>query len=293
MTDRPPFVETHVHFHDFKHPTMKWAWLEWGWIHPILGDIGALQSQRYLAEEFLHETRFQNVAKVIHVQAALGSPNPVDETVWLQEAFERTGVPNGIVAECHLADDDAEAILDRQAEASPTCAASATSGRATTRPIPPGSAATARLAKHDLVCCLDSSPEVYAKAKALAQEVPDVTLCLDHTGFPRERNDAYFSDWKKELQNLAQADNVVIKISGLGMCDPDWTVDSFRPWVETSIETFGTERSFFGTNWPVDRLYSSYGDVLDAYWEIIEGLLAGREDRALVRQRRARLPHLT
>ena len=39
----------------------------------------------------------------------------------------------------------------------------------------------------------------------------------------------------------------------------------------TCIETFGVERSFFGTNWPVDRLYSSYGDVLDAFEEIIKG----------------------
>jgi predicted TIM-barrel fold metal-dependent hydrolase len=270
MTDRPPFVETHVHFHDMKHPTMKWAWLEWGWIHPILGDIGALQSQRYLAEEFLHETRFQNVSKVIHVQAALGSPNPVDETVWLQEAFERTGIPHGIVAEAPLAQDDVEAILDQHAEASPNLRGIRNFGQGDYLVEPAWKRGYAKLAKHDLVCCLDSSPEVYAKAKALAQEVPDVTLCLDHTGFPRERTDAYFENWKRELANLAQADNVVIKISGLGMCDPDWTVDSFRPWVETSIELFGTERSFFGTNWPVDRLYSSYGDVLDAYWEIIK-----------------------
>ena len=199
MTDRPPFVETHVHFHDFKHPTMKWAWLEWGWIHPILGDIGALQSQRYLAEEFLHETRFQNVAKVIHVQAALGSPDPVDETAWLQEAFERTGIPNGIVAECPLADDDAEAILDRQAAASPNLRGIRNFGQGDYLTDPAWKRGYARLAKYDLVCCLDSSPEVYAKAKALAQEVPDVTLCLDHTGFPRERTDAYFANWKKEL----------------------------------------------------------------------------------------------
>lgn len=61
----------------------------------------------------------------------------------------------------------------------------------------------------------------------------------------------------------------MIKISGLGQCDHRWTVDSLRPWVLTSIEEFGTERAFFGTNWPVDRLFSSYGDVLDAYAEII------------------------
>ena len=39
----------------------------------------------------------------------------------------------------------------------------------------------------------------------------------------------------------------------------------------TCIETFGVERSFFGTNWPVDRLYSSYPDVVNAYAEIIKG----------------------
>ena len=31
----------------------------------------------------------------------------------------------------------------------------------------------------------------------------------------------------------------------------------------------GVERSFFGTNWPVDRMYSSYAAVIEAYREII------------------------
>ncbi len=67
------------------------------------------------------------------------------------------------------------------------------------------------------------------------------------------------------------APNVVCKVSGLGMCDNAWTVESIRPWVLECIEAFGTERTFFGTNWPVDRLYSSYGDVVDAYETIVAG----------------------
>ena len=39
-------------------------------------------------------------------------------------------------------------------------------------------------------------------------------------------------------------------------------------------------RSFFGTNWPVDRLYSSYGDVIDAYAEIVAPF-SEAEQRAL------------
>ena len=63
-----------------------------------------------------------------------------------------------------------------------------------------------------------------------------------------------------------------MKISGLGMVDHAWTVESLGPWVRGCIDAFGADRCFFGTNWPVDRLYSSYGDVLDAYAELIADL---------------------
>ncbi len=270
MTDRPPFVDTHVHFHDLTHDTLKWVWLEAGWEHPILGDIGAIQSQRYTAEDFVAETRFQNVGKVVHVQAAIGSADPVDETRWLQEAFEAVGVPHGIVADAPFASDDAEAVLERQVAASPNLRGMRDFGQGDYLVDPAWQRGYALLAKHDLVCCLDSKPEEYGKARALAGRVPDVVLCLDHAGFPRERGDDYFAFWRKEIQGLSQAPNAVVKISGLGMLDVGWTVASFRPWVEAAIEAFGTERAFFGTNWPVDRMRSSYGDVLDAYWEIIE-----------------------
>ena len=63
-----------------------------------------------------------------------------------------------------------------------------------------------------------------------------------------------------------------MKISGLGMRDP--LLDrrqSIRPYVLGSIEAFGTDRVVFGTNWPVDRMFSSYPDVINAYAEIIAG----------------------
>ena len=61
-----------------------------------------------------------------------------------------------------------------------------------------------------------------------------------------------------------------VKMSGLGMGDHRWSPGSIRPWVLACIELWGTDRAFFGTNWPVDRLYSSYCDVVEAYGQIIE-----------------------
>jgi len=76
---------------------------------------------------------------------------------------------------------------------------------------------------------------------------------------------------KLGMHLLAAEPNVVCKISSLGMRDPRWTVASLQPWVIGCIKSFGTDRCFFGSNWPVDSLFSSYGALLDAYEEIIAG----------------------
>ena len=265
-----PFVDTHVHFSDLREPNLRYVWLLPEFTHPILGDIGAIQAQRYWADDFVRETRFANVKKTVHVQAALGTEDPVEETKWLQAFADRLGHPHGIVGEVHLAQPDAAEVIDRHMEY-PNFRGVRDFGAGDYPRDPAWRAGYANLEKHDLVACLDSSPETYASIKSLAEAFPNVVISLDHAGFPRKRDDEYFAFWKRELQSLAEAANVVIKVSGLGMGDNDWTVDSWRPWVLTCIETFGVERSFFGTNWPVDRLYSSYGDVLDAYAEIISG----------------------
>jgi predicted TIM-barrel fold metal-dependent hydrolase len=264
------FVDTHVHFSDLRNEDLAYVWLLPEFEHPVLGDIGAIQAQRYWADDFVRETRFQNVSKSVHVQAALGIEDPVNETKWLQAFADRLGHPHGIVGEVHLAQPDAAEVIERH-----MAYANFRGVRDFGEGDYPSDAAWragfANLERHGLVACLDSAPETYASIKGLAEAFPNIIISLDHAGFPRARDDEYFAMWKRELTNLAEAPNVVIKISGLGMCDNDWTVDSIRPWVMACIETFGVERSFFGTNWPVDRLYSSYGDVVDAYAAIISG----------------------
>ncbi|MDX6566122.1 MAG: hypothetical protein QOE10_1784, partial [Gaiellales bacterium] len=144
------------------------------------------------------------------------------------------------------------------------------------------------LERFGLVACDDPLVDQMSLARKLADRYPGITLCIDHASYPRQRDDAYFQAWKRGIIELAGAPNVVIKISGLGMVDHRWTVDSLRPWVLTCIEAFGTERSFFGTNWPVDRLYSGYGDVLDAYAELISDL-TDAEQRAVFSENARRI----
>jgi predicted TIM-barrel fold metal-dependent hydrolase len=82
------------------------------------------------------------------------------------------------------------------------------------------------------------------------------------------------------MTSLASADNVFCKISGLGMGDWKWTEDSIRPFVLHAIEAFGVNRCMFASNFPVDRLFSSYDAVFDAFKAITRDFSAD-ERRAL------------
>ena len=265
-----PFVDTHFHLHDLKRPELRYSWLEPDAIHGFLGDIDALKSQHYWIDDYLAEVRFSNVRKAIHVQAALGVPDPVDETKWLQGFADRTGFPHGIVAECHLADSDADSVLERHMQYA-NVRGVRDFGKGDYLVDSAWRAGFKFLRQHNLVACIDTRIQLFDGLLDLAAKFPDTLICVDHCAIPEARDDAYFKRWSDALRKLARADNVVMKISGLGMMDRRWTVDSLRPWVLESIEAFGVKRVVFGSNWPVDRLFSSYPDLIDAYAKIISG----------------------
>jgi len=58
---------------------------------------------------------------------------------------------------------------------------------------------------------------------------------------------------------------VYCKISGL-VNEADWEFweqEDFRPYIDTVLETFGTKRIMFGSDWPVCLLAATYDQVKD------------------------------
>ena len=74
------------------------------------------------------------------------------------------------------------------------------------------------------------------------------------------------------MRALAACPNVAVKISGLGMVDHHWTVESIRPFVLETIDMFGTERCLFASNFPVDGMHGSFDELYTAYAEVTAGL---------------------
>lgn len=263
------FVDAHVHFYDMHHPDLFYGHWQPDVDPPLIGtQMRKLGEQNFLAEDFIALTRSSNVTKAVHVQAAIGSKDPVKETEWLQDAADRTGFPHAIVAHADLRSRDVEATLERHCQFSNMRGIRDFSyGDYLTSPD--FQRGYALLQKYSLIASIAAQWQDMHKLAALANKFPNTTIVIDHAAIPAERTPEYFQHWKQGLAIAASAPNIICKISGLGMGDHNWTIQSIRPYVLTCIETFGVNRCIFATNWPVDSLFSSYHRLISAYTQII------------------------
>lgn len=263
------FVDAHHHLWDLKR--LYYAWLtDKPFIGHPSGDYSKIM-KNYLVDDLRREAQAVNLIKSVHIETADGETDPVRETQWLQEVADEKGMPNGIIARCDLASEDAASELDRHQQFGNFRGVRMLSFMG----LDFLDAVEFRqgfkeLAKRDLVYDMDAGWQQMHKAYALAKDFPSTRIILGHCGFPKERNVPYFHHWRKAIAQLAQAPNVACKLSGLAMVDHNWTVETIRPWIETCIEHFGVDRCMFGTNWPLDGLHSEYATVVNAYREIVD-----------------------
>ncbi len=264
------FVDAHVHFYDMGHPTLYYGHWQPDADHPVLGSQTRKLGQRnYLAKDFLKEAIPHGLTKAVHVQAAIGSLDPVDETAWLQAASDSSNCPDAIVGYVDLRGPDVQKQIERHMRFD---------NFRGIRDFSYGNYLEnsdfhngfSLLAQYELVFSIAAQWQDMRKVASLAKDNPYTTIVLDHAGLPQERSNDYFINWKSGMSIAAKTENITCKISGLGMADNSWTVDSIRPYVETCIELFGYERCLFASNWPIDSLWSSYGDLVKAYREITD-----------------------
>jgi predicted TIM-barrel fold metal-dependent hydrolase len=134
-------------------------------------------------------------------------------------------------------------------------------------------------------------PAQMADAAELARTYPETLTILNHAGMPVDRDEEGLELWRRGMWQLAAVPNVVVKISGLGAVDWNWTVESIRPFVLQTIEAFGVSRCMFASNFPVDKLYSDFDTLYGAFREIAQSFSAG-ERRMLFHDSRTLLPSL-
>lgn len=133
----------------------------------------------------------------------------------------------------------------------------------------------------------------------LARAVPDTVLILDHFGTPLGRGRfagkraEIFEVWQGDMADLAQCENVRLKLGGLAMPDNGWgwheravppTSDEMLAaqgdWYACALDLFGAGRCMFESNFPVDRVSVSYA-VLWNFFKKVAGEASAAEKDAL------------
>lgn len=277
----PPFVDTHVHFWDHSVEGLSWSWLEPDFEHPRVQSLHRYDAPRFTTPELRREAEGSGLATVVHVQAARWNHEPERETAWLQRVGDEHGWPDAVVGNCRLAAPDAAAVMERHAAFSRFRGVrDLTAAPQLDDPLLVEHVGA--VGEHGGVVELLVSKEEFAATARVADAQPGVTIVIDHAGLPVERTPEYHREWLRGMRELGRAANVVCKISALaGSVDPQWSVESLRPWVEGCVEAFGVERCMFATNWPIDKPYGTYVGLVDAYRQIVASWPAGEQEALL------------
>ena len=107
-------------------------------------------------------------------------------------------------------------------------------------------------------------PDQLRFAKELVKEFSQQAFVIDHIAKPYIK-DKKTDEWEVDMQAIAQHDNVYCKISGM-VTEADWQtwkIDDFKPYLDIVVNSFGTSRVLFGSDWPVCLVAGSYEKVLE------------------------------
>ena len=125
------------------------------------------------------------------------------------------------------------------------------------------------LASRGLSFDLQLIPDLMEPMGKVLAQVPDLQVVLCHAGSPYDRSPDGIAKWAAGLARLSALPNIACKLSGLGMFDHDWNVETVRPIADVVMEQFGPDRVMFGSNFPVCSLSSTFDDLVERHMAIV------------------------
>ncbi|BBK29503.1 putative TIM-barrel fold metal-dependent hydrolase [Stella humosa] len=281
---KPRIVDAHHHFWDAERNYHPWLRDQ----PPIpfrYGDYSGLR-RVYLAPDLLADAAAYDVVGTVYVETEWDPRDPVGEMDYVARLRRESGLPSVAVAQAWLDREDAPALLERLAgfdfvrsvRHKPRANPAPGDGRPGGMADPAWRAGFAELARNGLRFDLQTPWWHLHEAVDLARAFPDTTIILNHTGLPADRSAQGIADWRAAMAGVAACDNVMVKISGVGVRGQPWTVEANREIVLTTIDLFGTDRAMFASNFPVDGLCASYDEIYGGFERITAGFAA--EERA-------------
>jgi predicted TIM-barrel fold metal-dependent hydrolase len=257
----------------------------------------------YGIDEYLADIAGTPVVRSVYVQANWAPARAEDEVAWVQGVADETGWPHAIVGYADLLADDVRPALDRLAR----------------YPLMRGirmqlhwhTNEQYRFAKHpDLVddptfrrnfsvladYGFSFDLQVFADqmrgAARLASDFHETTFILQHAGMLEDVSEAGRAAWRKGMKALAAQPNVVSKTSGLGTFIHRNDAAHIAAIAKETVALFGADRCLYGSNFPIEKLWTDYPSLLDAHRKAISSLTP-TEQRSILHDTAVRVYRLS
>lgn len=274
------------------------AWLSGPEVPRIFGPYGPIRRD-YPIEEFRRDVEPCDVVKSIYVQTNWPPGGELTEAEWVQSVADVTGWPHALVAYADLADPDVGSVLDKlsvfpvlrgirqqihwhenpQYRFAP---------RADVMNDVAWRKGMAEVAKRKLVFELQVFAGQMRDGAALAQAFPDVSFVLEHAGMLQDLSPAGWSAWREGMALLAAQPNVSTKLSGLGTFMHEYRADVVAQIVKETVSMFGAHRCMYGSNFPIEKLWTDYESLYTTFRKAIAHL-SRDEQKAVLHDTAARI----
>lgn len=267
-----------AHHHIWRQADLPWLL---GPSQPrIFGEYDGIKRD-YLVTEFLQDLAGTGVEKSVYVQANWPANRFLDEVAWVQKTADDAGWPHAIVGYCDMTVPDARPELEkltqftllrgirqqfhwhenpqyRFAQSPDVCS------------DPVVQRNVAHLADYGLSFELQVFADQMDSAGELAEACPNVTFVLQHAGMLVDLSEKGRAKWKSQMQKLAERKNVVSKLSAFGTFIHRNDEEHIARIVRDTVAIFGPERCLFGSNFPIEKIWTSYRALLDAFLKATE-----------------------
>jgi predicted TIM-barrel fold metal-dependent hydrolase len=282
-----PIVDAHHHIWRFN----RTPWLQGPPVPRIFGEYSALRRD-YLMTDFLSDCTAAGVVQSVYVQVNVAPGDEIEEVQWVSSVASQHGLPNAITAFADLASLQVASTLDAQLAVPGVRAIRQQlhwhvnaqyrfASRADLFDDPIWRRGLAEVARRNLAFELQVFPAQMRGAIELVRSFPELQFVLIHAGMLEDRSPAGWQQWREVMVDLARLPNVVVKLSGLGTFLRACHEQGWRDVIVQTVECFGPQRCMFGSNFPIERLWTSYGELVRVFKRCIDGYSAAERTALL------------
>ena len=273
-------------------------WLQGPTVPRIFGAYDAIKRD-YPVAEFLSDLAGTGVVKSVYVQTNWAKERAIEEAEWVQSEADRSGWPHAIVSFVDLQSDDAPRVMATQAKSKlmrgvrqqlhwHENAQYRFAPRADVMNDADWRRGLALLADYGLLFELQIFASQMMDGAKLARAFPDIVFVLEHAGMLEDMSAGGQKLWRDGMAALAQCPNVNVKLSGLGTFVHACRADVMEPIVKETVAIFGADRCCYGSNFPIEKLWTDYGTLYRTFRDAIAHLSEG-EQAAILHDTASRL----